>query len=104
LGYWQSENDRAIWNFAVTEPGQYDLSYEYACADASAGNSFVLAIEQIRLNGKVTGTGNWETFRSERLGPVTLAAGRHELVIRSDGKPNGALMDLRSIRLRPVKK
>jgi putative membrane-bound dehydrogenase-like protein len=104
LGYWQSENDLAIWTFEVAEPGQYDVSLEYACADASAGNSFILAIEQNRLNGKVTGTGNWETFRSERLGQVTLTAGRRELVVRSDGEPKGALMDLRSVRLRPSKK
>lgn len=104
LGYWQSENDLAIWNFVVTEPGTFDVSYEYACEDASAGNSFILSIGQNRLNGKVAGTGNWEAYRSERLGQMTLAAGRYELIVRGDGKPKGALMDLRSVRLRPAKK
>ena len=52
---------------------------------------------------KSTGTGTWDDYRGLTLGTVKLAAGQGELLVRSDGPIKGALLDLRGVRLVPVK-
>jgi hypothetical protein len=52
----------------------------------------------------VAGTGNWETYRQKPLGQLELAAGKHELIVRPDGPLRGPLVDLKAVRLTPVKK
>ena len=55
------------------------------------------------LGAIVAGTGTWDDYRGKDLGAVRLPAGAGELVIQSDGPINGALLDLRGVRLSPVK-
>jgi putative membrane-bound dehydrogenase-like protein len=38
LGYWQSENDRAVWTIQIRRAGTYTVSLEIACAPDAAGN------------------------------------------------------------------
>ena len=103
LGYWQSDNDHAVWTMEVGESGKYDVSLEYACPGETARHRFVVSVQGQRLSGKVAGTGSWDDYRSVPIGQVTLAAGPQRLVVHADGKLTGPLMDLKSIRLRPKK-
>jgi putative membrane-bound dehydrogenase-like protein len=102
LGYWSSEDDRADWSLDVTKPGKYAVWLDYACDNGAAGNTFVLEIGGRKLTDKVAGTGNWDTYRRINIGDVTLGAGRQSAVFRSVGKIQGALIDLREIRLTPL--
>jgi hypothetical protein len=86
----------------VARPGKYAVWLEWACDDASAGNGYVLRAGDQRLAGKVAGTGSWDDYKKARVGEVTLAAGRQQVVLRSAGKVKGALLDLKAIRLVPV--
>ncbi|HEX7377391.1 MAG TPA: PVC-type heme-binding CxxCH protein [Pirellulales bacterium] len=103
LGFWQSDDDHAVWSLEVTRPGAYVVSLDYACDNSAAGQSVAVEIADKRLVAKVSGTGNWDTYRQLRLGRVELAAGAQQLVVRPEGVLRGALIDLKSVRLQPVK-
>jgi len=104
LGYWSSEDDRAVWTVDVVHPGRYTVAMEWACATDSAGNTFVLEADRDRLTGKVAGTGSWDTYRQSTVGSISLAAGKQQIIMRPAGKVSGALIDLKSIRLVPESK
>jgi putative membrane-bound dehydrogenase-like protein len=102
LGFWRSDDDHAVWTVDVTRAGKYAVWLDWACANNSAGNLFVLQAAGERLTGKVAGTGSWDTYRQEKVGEINLPGGQHEVVFRSAGKIQGALIDLKSIKLVPV--
>ncbi len=104
LGYWSSQEDHAAWNLEVEQAGEYRVQLDYACEDGAAGDSYVISVAGQTVGGKVTGTGNWDTYKSLTVGTVKLAKGPAELFIRSDGSIKSALMDLRGVRLLPVGK
>jgi hypothetical protein len=99
LGYWSSEDDRAVWSVEVARPGKYAVWLDWACDKTSAGNSFILQAGSQSLRGRVQSTGDWNTYKQARVGEIHLQAGRQTLVLRSAGKITGALIDLRSIKL-----
>ena len=101
LGYWSSEQDYAAWSFEARAAGEYKVSLDYACANSSAGNRFVVTVAGQSLGGTALGTGTWDDYRTQDIGIVKLAAGPNELVIQSDGPLKSALMDLRGVRLGP---
>jgi putative heme-binding domain-containing protein len=101
LGWWSSEDDHAAWEVEVTKAGKYAVWLDWACQADSAGNRFILQAPDGKLTGAVATTGNWDTYRQEKVGEVTLKAGRQRIIFRSDGKIRGALIDLRGLRLIP---
>jgi putative membrane-bound dehydrogenase-like protein len=103
LGYWQSEDDQAVWTVEVPQTGVYTVSLDWACDAGSAGNAFVLEAGGKSLTGKVASTGSWDTYKQAKVGEIELQAGRQRLTFRSMGKIAGALTDLRGIRLVPAK-
>ena len=103
LGWWSSADDRGAWTLDVATAGEYRVTLDYACANEAAGNRFVLSVGTQSLGGVVESSGSWDNYRNQTVGVVKLRAGTSELLVRSDGPPKGALIDLRSIRLVPVK-
>jgi putative membrane-bound dehydrogenase-like protein len=103
LGYWHSLRDRAAWTFRTDRPHTYTLSMEWACADESAGNKFVVQVDQsvVRAGVGGTGAGTWQKYQTIFLGEVTLPAGMHRLEFRPAGPIQGALLDLRAVVLTP---
>ena len=102
LGYWQSTTDRAQWAFRVDRPSTFTLAIDYACADGSAGNAFLVRVGgRLRDRGVVGGTGSWSNYRSLFVGEVILPAGTHRLEVRPAGPIRDALMDLRAVTLTP---
>ncbi len=102
LGSWGRLADRAAWTFDIARPGRYAVWLEWSCDDASAGNTLVLDFGSGKAEFKVTGTGHWSTYRAAKVGEVTLTAGPHRLDARSAARVRGALLDLRSVELRPL--
>ncbi|MBL9090859.1 MAG: c-type cytochrome [Planctomycetaceae bacterium] len=100
LGYWRSPDDRAEWELEVAQPGLYDVWIEYARAD-EAGGAFVLEVAGQRVRSATVATGGWDNYRTFSLGPLPLEAGRRRLILRGDGPIDGALFDLKSIRVKP---
>ncbi|WP_339733373.1 PVC-type heme-binding CxxCH protein [uncultured Gimesia sp.] len=99
LGYWQSENDRAVWTLDVPQSGKYDVYLEFSCPQ-EAGNRVLLEVAGQRLNWSVPGTGSWDVYQNRKIGTIKLPSGKIRLAIRSEGKINNALLDLKTIRLR----
>ncbi|HEX4132781.1 MAG TPA: PVC-type heme-binding CxxCH protein [Pirellulales bacterium] len=104
LGFWRSEADHAVWTIDVSRPGPYEASFEYACGDDSAGNTWQLTVDGNRLTGTVVGTHTWDEYRVQLAGRIALAAGLHRIDFRAGGKIHGALLDLKTVRLRPLNK
>ena len=105
LGWWSSLEDHAVWSFEVPANGggEYRLSLDYACDDPAAGNTVIVEVAGQSLALKVEGTGSWDNYRGKEVGTVKLPSGAGELLVRSDGPIKAALLDLRSVRLAPVK-
>jgi putative heme-binding domain-containing protein len=101
LGYWSSEDDRAAWSVQVTAPASYRVVLDYACHQSSAGNAFVLEAADHQLTGVVESTGTWDDYREQSIGRLQLPAGPQEVVFRSAGAVENALIDLRGIKLIP---
>ncbi|QDV32458.1 PVC-type heme-binding CxxCH protein [Tautonia plasticadhaerens] len=101
LGWWIGDDDRAAWTFEVDRPGRYEVRLDWACDDGEGGGSYAIEVGADRIAGVVPGTGSWEDYRRATVGTVSLGDGRHRLEIRPEGRPKGALMDLRSVELRP---
>ncbi len=101
LGYWSSEDDHVIWTMDVPKAGAYAVEFEWACADSSAGNTFVLKTGAKKLTMKVAGTGTWDDYQVHWIGTMQLPQGRVEITMRSQGPIRGALMDLKGVYLTP---
>ncbi|HEX5271387.1 MAG TPA: PVC-type heme-binding CxxCH protein, partial [Gemmataceae bacterium] len=99
IGMWHGKDDRVSWTVEVEKAGEYDVWLDWACADESAGNAYVLDGGKEPLRGKVKATGGWDRYRQEKVGTVMLAAGTQRLALRPDGELRRALMDLRGIRI-----
>jgi putative membrane-bound dehydrogenase-like protein len=102
VGLWHGKDDHVTWTVEVEKAGEYDVWLDWACADESAGNAYVLEGGKEPLRGKVKATGGWDKYRQEKVGTVTLAAGTQRLTVRPDGELRRALMDLRGVRLVPA--
>lgn len=100
LGYWQSENDRALWTLNVPKSNKFDVYLEYACPQGVAGNHVFLEVNGQRISWQVPSTGSWDVYQSQKMGTIELNQGKTQLAIRSDGKIRKALFDLKTVRLR----
>jgi putative heme-binding domain-containing protein len=101
IGYWHGAGDYAVWTVELARGGEYDVYLDWACDDGVAGNPYVLEGARPALRGQVAGTGGWDRYRQQKIGTVTLSAGRQRLTFRPDRAPRGALLDLRGIHLVP---
>jgi putative membrane-bound dehydrogenase-like protein len=103
LGYWSSRDDRAVWTMTVPKASRYEVWLDYACDNSAAGNTFVIESGHEKLTGKVAVTGTWDKYRQVQAGTLALEAGERQVTMRSEGRINGAMIDLKSIRLVPAK-
>ncbi|MCH8043021.1 MAG: neutral/alkaline non-lysosomal ceramidase N-terminal domain-containing protein [Planctomycetes bacterium] len=103
LGWWQSDQDRAVWSIELAKAGKYEVTLDYACHNSNAGNRFVLSVGEAKLTGKVAGTGTWDNYQQVKIGQIELPAGASPLTVRSVGEIRSAMIDLRTIVLKPVR-
>jgi putative membrane-bound dehydrogenase-like protein len=103
LGYWSSLDDVAAWTVEIPVAGKYRVEFDYSCDDTVAGNRWRMEGSGSVLAGEVGSTGDWETYRQVAVGELQLERGEQRIVLRAARQPHGALFDLRSIRLAPIK-
>jgi putative membrane-bound dehydrogenase-like protein len=104
LGWWERQDDHAIWTIETARPGRYRVEFDFACDAKHAGSSFILTVGPARLTGRVPSTGTWDDYVQKAFGEIQLAGGADELVVRSVGDPRSAMIDLRTVRLIPIDK
>ncbi len=101
---WFTELDRVEWEVEVKNNGKYDVYLDWSVSDQEAGKPYVFESGNQRINGKVGKTGSWFTYRHEKIGRISLLTGNNKLLFKTSPRsPKGALLDLRSIKLVPVK-
>lgn len=100
---WYTASDRVEWEVEVPKAGRYDVFLEWSVSDEAAGSPFVFEAGDKSVRGKVGKTGSWETFKSKKIGRLTLTPGLTKMVFRGSSKDkDSGLLDLREIRLIPV--
>ena len=107
IGYWLDPAATATWPIAVgaAQGGAFRVEAEIACADAAAGSRVKLEVEggSAPLELTVPATGGWQSYRVVELGKIDIPLGSHRVVLRALSKPGEAVVNVRSIRLVPVK-
>jgi putative membrane-bound dehydrogenase-like protein len=102
LGFWHSDDDKAVWTVELPKAGKYILWLDWACAPGSAGNTLALDVGDTRaFTVKVAATADWDTYNYARVGEVTLEAGRQTMMIRAQGPLQNALIALKGLKLVP---
>lgn len=97
---WFTTEDRAEWNVKIDKTAKYDVYLEWAVSDSEAGKSFVFEAGNKKIKGKVSKTGSWFTYRTQKIGTIHLSGGLQKMVFKSNSKSQkGSMLDLREMKL-----
>jgi alpha-L-fucosidase len=103
IGYWTDAKDQVQWEFELPAAQRMRVVLDVACPGDSAGSKFAVRVGANELRGEIPATGAWTTFRELALGELELPAGTVQLAIVPLQKPGLAVMNLRGVRLEPVR-
>ena len=102
IGFWTGATDTVTWNFRTTKPGTYKLTAEIACDKENEGSLASAYFENQERQFVVKSTGAWDKFQTVDLGTITISkTGDTKIVVKARMKPGGAVMNLRSLQLKP---
>jgi arylsulfatase A-like enzyme len=102
LGFWTREDDWALWEFTVTKPGAFTVEVLQGCGKGQGGSEVELTVAGQKLAFTVEDTGHFQNFKARAIGTVTIdKPGRYELTVKPRKKAGIAVMDLRSLTLKP---
>jgi len=103
IGFWTDVNDLVQWQLRVDKPGRYEVEVNYSCEPGSEGSEYVVVIGDRAVVGKVAATKSWKDYQVANLGTVELTnTGKVGVMVRALRKPALAVMNLRSVALKPV--
>ncbi|CAL1520346.1 hypothetical protein [Chitinophaga sp. MM2321] len=101
---WFRSADRVEWDVTINKKGTYDVYLEWSVSDEDAGKPFIVQAGKRQLKALTGKSGSWETFTSKKVGIIRLSAGSQKVIFKAaTAFKEGALLDLREIRLVPVK-
>ncbi len=100
LGYWVEGGDWASWKMRVERAGKYQVSVSTAC-QGDGGSEVEFSFGDQKLSFTVPATKDWTDFKIVEVGTVDLPKGAMDAAARCT-KQNGAVMNLRWIKLKPV--
>lgn len=102
VGYWTNVNDLVQWQVRVNTPGRYTVEVLQASENSSAGSLYVVAVGDQVVAGVTQATGGWGNYKAVPLGTVTISKpGLVDVMLRALRKPGLAVMNLRSVTLKP---
>lgn len=103
---WFTSDDRVEWDVQVDKPGAYEVFMEWSVSNEEAGKTLVLQAGDQTIEQVVPTTGDWEKYETKSIGTIRLSAGKHRFVFKSKTTfaKDGALLDLRELRLTPINK
>ncbi|HWE96826.1 MAG TPA: hypothetical protein VG269_22895 [Tepidisphaeraceae bacterium] len=104
IGYWTRKEDWVSWDFVVTKGGTFDVTILQGCGKGSGGAEVEFAVGEKKLKTVVEDTGGFQNFVPRAIGTIELPAGTYTLSVKPLTKPGVAVMDLRSVTLKPVEK
>jgi hypothetical protein len=75
------------------------------CGKGQGGSEVELSVGEQTLTFQVEDTGHFQNFKAREIGALKLdKAGRYTLTVKPRKKAAGAVMDLRSVTLKPAGK
>lgn len=103
IGFWTDSKDKVAWAFRLEKPGRFAVDVTLACEPGNEGTAFEVAAGTERVSGIVPATKGWSDFITLNLGEIELnEPGKVKVVVRVAKMATSAVMNLRSVRLRPV--
>lgn len=103
IGFWTRAEDIVQWTANVRQPGEFEVVLEYACPAETAASEFAFTGGENPLSGKVRDTGGWNDYASFPIGTIRIARpGAVTFSLKPSAMPGYAVMNLRSITLRPA--
>ena len=103
IGYWVNQDDYVQWPVLLTKPGTFAVEVNFACEPGSEGSECVMTIDDRDYRGTVIATGGWGDFQTRKGGQITLdTAGPKTITVKAKSKPGMAVINLRSITLKPT--
>lgn len=104
LGFWVDPKEWASFEFELKQPGTYEVELLVGCGNGSGGSEVLVAVDEQKLKFTVEQTGGFQNFVTRKIGQIKLdKPGSYTLEIRPQTKPGPAVMDVREVRLLPVK-
>ena len=104
IGYWTDVKDWVSWDVSIGHPGTFSVDVIYACEDGSKGSEFSVDVSGQKLTGTAGGTGGWDKFDTLNIGKLRVdAAGQQTISVRPLTMPNGAVMNMSEIILKPLR-
>ena len=101
LGFWQSEDDHAVWTADIPKAGSYELWLEFASPSAPGTHSLRIEAGDTSMNFRIPSTGSWDVYQPTRAGRIQLPAGVQRIRVRAVPRVHGPILDLRELRLEP---
>jgi hypothetical protein len=102
LGYWTEVDDWADWELVIPSDGTYEIEVQCGCGANNGGSVVRLEVGSDALQWTVRDTGHFQNMIIENVGSMKLKAGSYRLAVRPQSKKGVAVMDIRSIVLRPI--
>jgi alpha-L-fucosidase len=103
IGYWTNVHDSVQWLVAVEKPGTFQAEVVQACAD-QGGSTYTLKAGEKSVRGTVEPTGDWKSYKTVSLGTIEIPqAGKVTVEVKPVKKAGSAIMNLRSVVLKPAK-
>jgi arylsulfatase A-like enzyme len=105
LAFWTRAEDWVSWDFTLSKPGKFTVEILQGCGKGQGGSEVEFSIGGQKLAATVEDTGHFQNFKARAIGTVALdRPGRYTLEVRPKSKPGVAVMDLRSVTLKPAEK
>jgi arylsulfatase A len=104
LGYWVNAEDYAIYDFTVTQAGEFTIEMLQGCGKGQGGSEVEVDVAGQKNRFIVEDTGHFQNFKARDIGKVKLEPGQYQLKVKPIKKAAAAIMDIRQIRLKPTAK
>ena len=102
LGYWTEVDDWADWDLSIPKDSKYEIEVQCGCGANNGGSVVQLEVGCESLQWTVRDTGHFQNMIIENIGTMQLKAGNYRLAVKPQSKKGAAVMDIRTIVLRPI--
>ena len=104
IGYWVNVKDWCEWHCQIEQPGRFEVYVLQGCGKGQGGSEVAVTIGKQKLRFTVEDTGHFQNFKDRKIGSVVISkSGKQALQIRPVSKTAKAIMDVRQVRLVPVR-
>jgi hypothetical protein len=112
IGYWTKPADWVSWELEITRPDTFTVEMFEACGRGSGGSHYTVEIagadskpeqgSDQKLTDQVPDTDSFRNFRTRKIGGFKIEKpGNYTLSVHVVDKPGLAVMDLRTVTLKP---